>query len=124
MSPAVGVDGFVVEVRMELDLVDRGHDITFGRQAFQMVDLEVRDSDRAGPAVAVELLHRLPRRHEIAVIERWERPVDQEEVDVVEAELGERLVDRTAGVVGPVKAVGQLARYKDVVAVEPGGADR
>ena len=59
-------------------------------------DLEVRDADRPRPAVLLELLERLPRRHEVAVVERRQRPVDEEQVDVVEAEL-RRASPRTRG---------------------------
>ena len=50
-------------------------------------DLEVRDADRPRTAVRAELLERLPRRDEVAVVERRQRPVDQEQVDVVGSEL-------------------------------------
>jgi hypothetical protein len=50
--------------------------------------------------------------------------VDEEEVDGVDAERGERAVERPARVVGTVVAVVELAGDVDVVAVEAGGADR
>jgi hypothetical protein len=49
--------------------------------------------------------------------------VDQEQVDVVEAERLERLVERPARVVGLVEAVVQLARDVDLVAAEARGAN-
>jgi hypothetical protein len=49
--------------------------------------------------------------------------VDEEQVHVVEAELGERLVERLAGVAGSWNAVVELAGDEDVAAVEAGGAD-
>jgi hypothetical protein len=61
MRPAVRVDVLVEEVGMELDLVDGGHHVGLRREALEMVDLEVRDADRARAAVPVELLERLPR---------------------------------------------------------------
>ena len=84
----------VGEVRVQLDLVDRRHDVGLGGQALEVRDLEVRDADRAGAAVALELLERLPRRDEVAVVERRQRPVDEEQVDVVEAERRQRPVER------------------------------
>jgi hypothetical protein len=70
-----------------------------------VVDVEVRDADRAGAAVPMELGERLPGRHEVAAVERRQGPVDEEEVDVVEPELGEGPVEGSAGVVRAVDAV-------------------
>ena len=109
---------------MQLDLVHRRHRVGLGGQPLQVLDLEVRDADRARAAVLAELLERPPGRDVVAVVERGEGPVDEEQVDVVEAQLGERAVERPAGVVGPVEAVVQLAGHEDVAAVEPGRADR
>jgi hypothetical protein len=77
----------VGEVGVYLDLVYRRHRVGLGGQLLQVLDLEVRHADRAGAAVALELLERLPGRHEVAVVERGQRPVDKEQVHVVEAEL-------------------------------------
>ena len=82
---SVGVDLAVLEVRMELDLVDGRHASRLGGEALEMRDLEVRDADRPRAAVGLELLERLPGRDEVAVVERRQRPVDEEQVDVVEA---------------------------------------
>jgi protein-tyrosine phosphatase len=54
-----------------------------------MLDLEVGDADRAGATVGAELLQRLPRGDEVAAVKGRERPMDQEQVDVIEAELVE-----------------------------------
>ena len=91
---SVGVDVGVVEVRMELDLVHRRHDVRLRGQALEMRHLEVRHADRARAAVLAELLERLPGRDEVAVVEGRQRPVDEEQVDVVGAELGQRLRER------------------------------
>ena len=115
---AVVVDLRVDQVRVQLDLVDRGDDVALGREALEVGDLEVRDADRAGPAVRLELLEHLPGGGEVAVVERRQRPVDQEEVDVVRAELGERRLERAARVVGRVVAVVELAGDEDVRAVD------
>ena len=109
---------------MQLDLVDGGGDVGLGGEPLEVRDLEVRDADRAGAAVGLELLERPPGRDVVAVVEGRQRPVDQEQVDVVDAELGERLVERAARVVGLVEAVVELARDEDVLAVDAGGGDR
>jgi hypothetical protein len=51
-------------------------------------------------------------------LERRQRPVDEEQVHVVEAELGERRIERLTGVLGVVKRVAELAGDEDVAAVE------
>ena len=79
-----------LEVRVQLDLVDRRDDLALGGEPLEMSDLEVRDADRARGPGAPELLERTPRRHEVAVVERRQRPVDQEQVDVVHRERVER----------------------------------
>src|SRR5581483_6399047 len=79
VRPAVLVDFPVLEVRVELDLVHRGHHVRFGGEALEMRNLEVRDADRSRPAVALELLERLPRRHEVAAVERRQGPVNEEQ---------------------------------------------
>ena len=103
---------------MELDLVHRRHDVGLGHQPLEVVDPEVRDADRAGAAVFLELLERAPGGDVIAVVQR-RRPVDQEQVDVVEAELLERPLEGAARVVRAVIAVVQLACDVDVAPVEP-----
>ena len=50
--------------------------------------------------------------------------MDQEQVDVVEAELGQRPVEGPAGIVGPVVTVVELAGDEHVGSVKAGGADR
>ena len=121
---AVLVDLPVLEVRVELDLVHGRHHVPFGGEALEMRNLEVRDADRPRPAVLLELLKRLPGRHEVAVVERRQGPVDEEQVDVVEAERRERLVERAPRSVGLVEAIVQLARDVDLRPIEPGRAHR
>jgi hypothetical protein len=67
---AVVVDPCVVEVGVKLDLVDRRYHVARGPEALEVVELEVRDADRQRATVAPELLERLPRRDEVAVVER------------------------------------------------------
>ena len=109
MLLAVPAHLVVGEVRMDLDLVDRGHRAGLVGQPLQMGDLKVGHADAAGAAVFGELLQRLPRRHVVAVVERGQWPVDEEQIDVVESQGGQRLVERPAGVVGCVEPVVELA---------------
>ena len=84
---AVGADLVVGEVRVDLDLVDRGHGVGFLGQPVQMRRLEVRHADAAGATVPRELLEDLPGGDEVAAVERRQRPMDQEEVNVVRRAL-------------------------------------
>jgi hypothetical protein len=88
-----------------------------------MLDLEVGDADRAGATVGAELLQRLPRGDEVAAVKGRERPMDQEQVDVIEAELVERCLERAASVVRSVVGVVELAGDEHLRSVQAGGAD-
>src|SRR5262245_54668180 len=88
-----------------------------------MVRLEVRDADRAGAPVAIELLQGLPRRHVVAAVPCGQRPVDQEQVDVLAAERAHRPVEGMAGVIGVMVGVAQLAGDEHIAAGETGLGD-
>jgi hypothetical protein len=81
-----------------------------------MRDLEVGDPDRASAAVAVEVLEGPPGRDEVAVEQRGQWPVDEEQIDVIRAQVGQRGVKGAARIVGPVPGIAQLARDEDLVA--------
>jgi hypothetical protein len=49
--------------------------------------------------------------------------VDEEEVEVVAVQRGQRLLEGPAGIVGPVETVAELAGDEDVGPGEPAGAD-
>ena len=71
---------------VQLELVDGGDTVPLRRCiALEVRAMEVRDADRAGLAVGLQLLEGEPGL-EIAV-EIGARPVDEVQVDVVEAEL-------------------------------------
>ena len=123
MLGAEGTHVFLGQVGVQLDLVDRRGDLAFGVQPPQVVRLKVRDADRAGSSVAVELLQGVPGRHVIAVVPGGQRPVDQEQVYVVEAERVQRVVERLTGVIRAVEAIVQLAGNEHVGAVKAGLAD-
>ena len=61
---------------------------------------------------------------EVAVVERGQRPVDEEQVDLVEAERGHGPVEGAARVVGLVEAVVELGGDVELVAGDAGGGDR
>src|SRR5580693_4954831 len=118
MLGAERADVVLGQVRVHLDLVDGGDDVAVAVQPPQVLRLEVGDADGPGAALSVELLERLPGRDEVTAVARRQRPVDEEQVDVVEAERLERGVERLAGGVGLVGVVAQLAGDEDVAPVE------
>src|ERR1035441_5597396 len=86
MLGAERADLVLSQVGVQFDLVDRRGDLGLPVQPPQVVRLEVRYADRPGPAVTVELLQGIPGRHVVTVVPGRQWPVDQEQVDVVEAE--------------------------------------
>ena len=89
-----------------------------------MGDLEVRDSDRARAPVGLELLEHLPAGDEVAARSRGQRPVDQEQVDVVGAELLQGLLECRPDLVRLALGVGELGGDPDGVAIQRGVAHR
>src|SRR4051794_26471581 len=104
--------------RVQLDLVDRGDGVGLLREPLQVGDREVGDADRAGLPVGQRLLEALPRL-DVAVF-AGPRPVDEVEVDVVGAELGQALVQPLDGRVEAVAVVVELGGDEDLVAGQPG----
>ena len=94
---------------MQLYLVNGRHDPGLGDDAIQVGRLEVRHSRGAQPALGHQLRHGFPGRDVVAVIQCGKRPVDQEEIELVKAEVLEGLLEGTPHVVPPVVAVSELA---------------
>ena len=76
-----------------------------------------------GPAVLGELAQGLPGGDEVTVVLRRQRPVDEEQVDPVEAELLQRRLERATRVVRAVEAVVELGGHVELVAGDAGGGD-
>ena len=66
----------------------------------------------------VQHLEHLPGRYERAVVARGQRPVDQEQVDVPEVEVGQRGGEGSAGVVRAVETVVEPAGDEHLRAVQ------
>ena len=73
------------QVRVHLDLVDRGDDLALVEQAAQVMLMEVRHPDGAHPAGREHLRHGPPGVDEVAHLRQ--RPVDQEQVQVVDVQI-------------------------------------
>ena len=107
---------------MHLDLVDGGHDVGALQQRVEVVGHEVADADRAHLAVGEQRLQR-PVGVERPVEGRRERLVQEQQVDLVDAELGGALVERVQRGVVAVVADPDLRLDEDLVAVDAGAAD-
>ena len=110
------------EERVQLDLVDRRNDARAADQVLEMAFAEVRDADRASATVGQHLLDRCVRGDRAVEVAR-DGMVEQEEVDVVEAESAQAAVEPCERLFVAVVADPQLRGHEDVVAVDAGAAD-
>src|SRR3954468_3002613 len=110
------------EPRVQLDLVDRRHDRRLAEQSLEVRHGEVRHTDRAYAPVCVQLLES-PPRVDVEVTLR-SGPVDEVEVDDVEAEPLLAVVERAERGVVAVVGVPDLRRDEDLVTREAAVADR
>ena len=102
------------EVGVQLDLVDGGRHAGLRDEAGEVLGEEVGDADRRRQSFVAELDHGLPGLD--VLVDAGQRPVDQEEVDVIEPEPlegGGQLDARTLRAVG---VAGQLGRDEQLVA--------
>lgn len=87
-----------------------------------MLGLEIRHTNGTRQALRLEVLQGVPRLDvRIAVLDRgW--PMDEVEVDVVEAQLGQTGLDGLASIVGMMGAIPQLGGDEKVLAIRPESA--
>ena len=107
---------------MELDLVDGRHNGGFGQQSVEVLGHEVADPDGADFAVGEEFLQR-PVGRQGAVEGRGQCLVEDEQVQLVDAELAGGLVERVQGFVVAVVADPDLRLDEHVVACDSCAAD-
>ena len=91
----------LLEVGVQLDLVDRRHHRGFRQQPLQHLGHEVAHADGAHAAVGQQLFQRLVRA-EGAIELAGQRLVQDQQVDVIHAQLAGTLVE---GVQGGIKTV-------------------
>ncbi len=109
----------LVQRRAPLDLVERGQPPGRALELVELPEVVVADADRPGEPVRLCLQEPLPYVRPCTAA-GW--PVDEPEVDAVEAERGETRLERlplAPGAVGP-----QLRRHEDVVRGEAALGDR
>ena len=117
-----GTDLGLREVRVHLDLVDRGHDAGVLQQLVEVVGHEVGDADGPHAAVLEQLLEGavgLDRQVEAA----RQRLVEDEQVDLVDPELAGALVEGVQGGVVAVVADPDLSLDEDIRSCQAGAAD-
>ena len=112
----------LLEVRVQLDLVDRRRHAGLRNQAFEVLRLEVGDPDRPHQPFRLQLDKGLPRLH-IQVV-GGHRPVDQVQIDVLQLEPLEARLARPLGLLVAVVVVPALGRDEDLLAIESRGVDR
>ena len=115
-------DRRLLVVRVQLDLVHGGHGVGLGEDALEVRNQEVRDADARRLAAVADLLERLPRLN-IQIARRC-RPMDQVQVDGVEAELRQARLDRGMHGNRALVVVVQLRRDEQLVTRDPGCRDR
>lgn len=118
-------------VRVQLDLVDSGHDLGRGviEELLEVLDAEVGDTDIADLAGGRQLLHLLPGLDEVPVRQVLRQvvgvggagPVDQVEIDVVDIQVLQRGGKAILHAVVP--GVVQLGGDPDLVAGNAGVLD-
>ena len=120
---AEGLDLRLDEVGVHLDLVDRRDDLGAVEQRGQVVDHEVADADRADLAVGQQRLEG-PVGLEGAVEGRGQRLVEDQQVDLLDAELAGALLEPVQRLVVAVVGDPDLRLEEDVGALEAGRAHR
>src|ERR1700755_1311323 len=112
---------FLLQTRMQLDLVDGGHDTGRIDDAGEMSRGEVRNTDRTGKA---SLLHRhqgAPAIDKTILLRR--RPMDQIEIDIVELQLFQALIKRLERLVLALTVIPELGGDEEFRTRQAGGLD-
>src|ERR1700761_544116 len=102
----------LLEVRVQLDLVDGGDDLGLIEQVREVLDHEVADADGADLAVLEQRLQRPVCLERLVEVGR-QRLVQDQQVDLVDAEFAGALVEGVQRLVIPVVADPDLGLQED-----------
>lgn len=80
------------QMRVQLHLIDRRNDAAPVDQQLQVTRFEIAHTDRLRATRLGDLLQRIPRAEDAVVV--LQRPMDQVQVDIVDAETSEAGVER------------------------------
>ena len=117
------LDGLLCEVGMALDLVDRRHHRGLLEERVEVLDHEVADADRADLAVGEQRLQGAVGL-ERPVERRRERLMQDQQVDLLDAELPGALLEGVQRFVVAVVADPDLGLHEHVGAVKAGAVNR
>src|SRR5262245_40332513 len=98
---------------IQLNLVGRRADRGFSGEPIQMGRFEVGNADRANLSGLDQLLERLPSGNIFVALRQ--RPVDQEQINVVQAQLTQALVEASNRTLVSLKLAIQLGGDKDLL---------
>ena len=113
-STANVADLLLRQMRMQLHLIDRRNDAAPVDQQLQVTRFEIAHTDRLRATRLGDLLQRIPRAEDAVVV--LQRPMDQVQVDIVDAETSEAGVERLQRRLVALIGVPQLGGEKDVFA--------
>src|SRR2546427_10615428 len=105
----------LVQEGMEFNLVHGGRNRRCREQFLEVANRVVADANRAGEPAVVDLKQRLPRFMSQA---RY-RPVDEIQIDVVEAEFAATLLERPQGGLVAMVVVPELGRDENLAPRDP-----
>src|SRR3546814_705671 len=94
--------GFLLEVRVQLDLVNNGQNAGFIQQLLKVTDIEIADAYGFGTAFVVQLDHAFPGFDKKPLL--GNRPVNQIQIDVVKVELFQAFVEGDFGYIVTVRS--------------------
>ena len=117
--PTCLAHGALLEIRMELDLVDRRGDVRRRHELIEVMRFVVRNADGPNEPLLLELLEGTPTVGGVGRL----RPVDEVQVDVVDTEPSTAVLERSEPGLIALVAVPQLRGDEDLVTREPGPAD-
>jgi len=117
VSSAEVLDVLLLEVGVELDLIDGGNDGGATQKGREVLDHEIANADGADSAVGEKRLERAVRL-EGPVERARQRLVEDQEIDLLDAELAGALLEPVKRFLVAVVADPDLRLHEDIRAIE------